>query len=126
MPDSTDGSSDSEDDPQSVELGQTKVSMLDDRADSWLFQAEMWLDLSGAGFDPSALIDLAKQVTTSYLCHQQAIVSATSKLNSEKLRTNQSSCVIRRWLSTIATWKKIWCQSLLKFQKLEVSEGKPQ
>ena len=70
MPDSTDGSFDSEDDPLSGELGPTKASKLGDRANSWSFRSEMLLDLSGAGFDPSAVIDLAKQVITGSLPHE--------------------------------------------------------
>ena len=70
MPDSADGSSDSEDDPLSGELGPTEASKFDDRANSWSFRSEMRLDLSGAGFDPSARIDLAKQVVTSSLRHE--------------------------------------------------------
>ena len=62
MPDSTDGSSDSEDKLLSGELGHTKASKLDARANSWSFQAEIRLNLSDAGSDPSARIDLAKPV----------------------------------------------------------------
>jgi hypothetical protein len=70
MPDSADGSSNSEDDQLSVVLGPTEASKLGDRANSWSFRSEMRLDLSGVGFDPSARIDLAKQVVTSFLCHE--------------------------------------------------------
>ena len=52
MPDSADGSSYSKDDLLSGELGHTKASKLDARANSWSFRSEMRLDLAGAGFDP--------------------------------------------------------------------------
>ena len=70
MPDSADGSSDSEDDPLSGALGPTKASKLGDRANSWSFRSEMLLDLSGAGFDPSAGFNSANQVVTSSLRHE--------------------------------------------------------
>jgi hypothetical protein len=65
-----DGSSNSEDLLPSGELGRTEVGELDDRVNSWSFQAEIRLDLSGAGSNPSALIDLVKQVITESLCYK--------------------------------------------------------
>jgi hypothetical protein len=67
MPGSTDGSSDSDDAPPSGELGHTEASKTQTRVKSWSFQAEMRLDLSSAGSNPSACIDLAKQVITASL-----------------------------------------------------------
>jgi hypothetical protein len=76
MPGSTDGSSNSDDDQQSRELGHTEASKLDGSANSWSFQAEIRLDLSGAGSNHGHTSILAKVIKAS-LHHQQAIEIST-------------------------------------------------
>jgi hypothetical protein len=98
MPDSKDGSSDSEDDPLSGEslLGHTKASKTRARAYSWSFQAEIRLDLSDAGSDPSAHIDLAKQAITASLRHEHHhhIPHLVAMLSVEEIQRNSAPIIL--------------------------------
>ena len=96
MPDSADGSSNSEDVPLSGELGHTETSNFDDRAYSWSFQAEIWLDLSDAGSDPSARIDLAKQTITASLRHEHRhrILHLVAMYSDEEIQRNSAPIIL--------------------------------
>ena len=96
MPDSTDGSSDSEDDLLSGELGHTEASKARARAHSWSFQAEIRLDLTDAGSDPSARIDLAKQTITASLRHEHRhrILHLVAMYSDEEIQRNSAPIIL--------------------------------
>ncbi len=97
MPDSTDGSSHSEDAQPIGELGHTKTNNeVRARAYSWSFQAEIRLELSAAVFDKSARIDLAKQVITSSLRHEHRhqILHMVAMFSAEDIQRNSEPIIL--------------------------------
>ena len=93
--DSTDASSDSGDSLRSAESVDAEASKADVRAYSWSFSAEVRLDLSAAASNPSARIELAKQMIAASLRreHPHQILHMVALFSADEIRRNSEPCV---------------------------------
>ena len=94
--DSTDASSDSGDSLRSADSVNAEASNADVRAYSWKFSADIRLDLSAAACDPSARIELAKQMIAASLRreHPHQILHMVALFSADELRRKSEQKIL--------------------------------
>ena len=92
----TDASSDSGDSLRSADSVDAEASKADVRAYSWSFSAAVRLDLSAAASNPSARIELAKQMVTASLRreHRHHILHMVAQFSADEIRRNSEPTVL--------------------------------